>query len=98
MPISEQLFDISNQSMNDAVTTHLEYNQTFTSDHLIDKLMSNVAKLHIRSDMTHEQKTLYKAGYLHAFLASLMDMHPDVLEVVVDRVNWQNQIIESKGF
>ena len=101
MTVNETIFNHSNAMMDDAVTkainAQVEPVRTFTNEQLIDLMMENVHKIHKHEEMIYQSKMHYRAGYIEAQLTSLMNMFPEVLAEMVDRIDWQNQIIASKG-
>ena len=101
MTTDEQIFNHSNQMLDDAVTKAInaqaEPIRTFTNDQLIDQMMINAHKIHKNEDMNETLKAVYTSGYLHSQLVILMNKFPEVLAEIVDYVNWQNQNIEREG-
>ena len=69
--------------------------RTYTNRQLIEEMIKNAIKM---AHVAEKDERVFQAGYLFVFIDHLMERFPnEVLAEVVDRVDWQLQIMEREG-
>lgn len=68
-------------------------NTSYTKEELIEKMIANSMELR---PILAANKTAFKAGYLESFVISMLYQNEQLLEEVIDIVDYQNQLIERR--
>lgn len=65
----------------------------YTNEELVRKMIAN--SMEMNGWTGRDDYMSYQAGYLMSFLLTQLYRNEDLLEAVIDTVDWQNQRIEA---